>query len=129
MVPVCALRVFGWLSVGVLIALSVVPGQHRPQSTLSGEFEHLIAYAVSSGVLGLGYHRAAERLKILFFLVVLAGCLEITQIWVPGRRSEIIGFAASSTGAALGMLCAALHPFGLNLPSTSDKDSHQNENE
>jgi VanZ family protein len=100
------LRCLGWLSVAAIIVLSVLPGSDRPHSGISGQLEHVIAYAVSAALLGLAYPESRARLTAWAFLCVLSAALESLQLWIPGRTSELIGFSASSLGATLGMLAA-----------------------
>jgi VanZ family protein len=101
-------RAAGWLAVIVIIVLSVVPGQNRPHHEPRGEFDHLVVYLVASVVLGIGYSDRKTQTKLVLFLVLLSGLLEVFQLWIPGRHSELAGFLASSSGAALGMIAGAI---------------------
>jgi hypothetical protein len=104
------LRTAGWIGVAVIVALSLVPGWARPRNALGlpGEYEHLLAYMLTAGALGLGYRKATIRAVLLTLLVVCAALLEIAQIWVPGRTGQLIDFGASSIGAGSGLLVAAV---------------------
>jgi VanZ family protein len=101
-------RAAGWLAVFIISVLSLVPGQGRPQSGLPGGFEHLSAYFIAALLLVVGYPDRNTWAKLALLLIVLSGALEILQLWVPGRRSELAGFLASSSGATLGTLAGAL---------------------
>ena len=48
--------------------------------------------------------QAASQVSFVAALAVLAGVLEVGQIWVPGRTAQVIDFAASSVGALAGVL-------------------------
>jgi VanZ family protein len=41
-------------------------------------------------------------------LAILAVVLEMAQLWIPGRHSQFIDFAASSAGACIGMLAVSV---------------------
>jgi VanZ family protein len=63
---------------------------------------------LTAGTLGLAYRKATVRALLLTVLVICAALLEIAQIWVPGRTSQLIDFGASSIGAGGGLLAAAV---------------------
>ena len=102
-------RAAGWACVAVLIVLSLVPGNERPQTGLpSGQIEHFIAYCGTATLLGLGYPTSKARFGMVAMLAALAASLEMTQQWLPDRHSQFIDFAASAAGACLGMLAVAV---------------------
>ena len=106
----CALRTTGWIGVAMIVVLSLVPGWARPHNQLGlpGEYEHLVAYMLTAGTLGLAYRKATIRVLLLTLLVICAALLEIAQIWVPGRTAQLIDFGASSIGAGGGLLAGAV---------------------
>ena len=59
-------------------------------------------------VLGIGYPERKTQLKLALFLVLLSGMMEICQLWIPGRNSELAGFLGSSAGAIIGMISATM---------------------
>lgn len=105
----------------MIVVLSLVPGWARPHDALGlpGAYEHLIAYMLTAGVLGLAYRKATIRAALLTLLVICAAFLEIGQIWVPGRTGQLIDFGASSIGAGGGLLAAAVidHVVSRSTPS------------
>ncbi|MFH6782840.1 MULTISPECIES: hypothetical protein [Methylobacterium] len=89
----------------VLVWLSWIPKDWETRTGAAGQVEHLVAYAGTALLLGIGFHRApAWRLGLA--LGVLAAVLEIGQIRVPGRTAQGIDVVASAAGALAG-LCAA----------------------
>ena len=91
----------------VLVWLSWIPKDWEMRTGAAGQLEHLVAYAGTAGLLGLGFPRGpAWRLALALALVLLAGILEIGQIWVPGRTAQVVDFAASAGGALLGLAAA-----------------------
>ena len=51
--------VAGWMGFGAILVLSLLPGSARAQNVfgLPGEYEHLLAYVLTAGALGLGRQR------------------------------------------------------------------------
>jgi len=104
-------RIAGWILVAAIVVLSLLPGQDRPHSGVPGEFEHLFAYLVTAVVLGIAYPERKTQVKFALFLVVLSAAMEICQLWIPGRQSELAGFLGSSCGGAiLGMMAVMVFP-------------------
>jgi VanZ family protein len=101
-------RVIGWICVVAIVVLSLVPGNERPYTGPTVQFDHVIAYCGTAGLLGLGYPTTKVRFEIVAMLALLAAVLEVAQLWVPGRHSQFIDFAMSSGGACLGMLAVAI---------------------
>ncbi|MGX7705894.1 hypothetical protein [Methylobacterium sp. Gmos1] len=91
----------------VLVWLSWIPKDWELRTGAAGQLEHLAAYAGTAGLLGLGFPRAPAR-RLALGLGLLAGLLEIGQIWVPGRTAQFVDFAASAGGALLGLAAAGL---------------------
>ena len=75
-------------------------------STLSSA-EHVLAYLATASVLAIGYPARRDGLRIVVLLTLYAGILEIAQLWIPGRDSRLIDFAASCSGALIG-ICLVL---------------------
>ncbi len=89
----------------VLVWLSWIPKDWELRTGAAGQVEHLLAYAGTAGLLGLGFPRLpAWRLGLS--LALLAGILEIGQFWVPGRTAQAVDFAASAGGALIGLAAA-----------------------
>ncbi|SFV02323.1 hypothetical protein SAMN02799631_03916 [Methylobacterium sp. 174MFSha1.1] len=89
----------------VLVWLSWIPKDWELRTGAAGQLEHLVAYAGTAGLLGLGFPRRPVW-RLALALVLLAGLLEIGQIWVPGRTAQVVDFAASAGGALLGLAAA-----------------------
>lgn len=105
------LRASGWIGVLGKMVLSLfpaVPGDGRPHTSLPGQVEHFIAYALTATSFGLGYRAAPTRVALLGGLLGLAGVVETVQLWVPGRAARLIDFMASSGGGMTGMALGIL---------------------
>ena len=96
------LRIAGWLCVGVLVVLSWIPRGWEARTGLPGLIEHAIAYCGTAAIFAFGY-QDPRRWRLIAGFVVLAGVLEVGQLWVPGRTAQVTGFAASSIGAITGV--------------------------
>lgn len=89
----------------VLVWLSWIPKEWEMRTGAAGQVEHLLAYAGTAGLLGLGFSRMPAW-RLGFALALLAGILEIGQLWVPGRTAQVVDFAASAGGALIGLTAA-----------------------
>ena len=101
-------RVFGLFCVLTIIVLSLVPGVDRPHTGLPGEAEHFIAYCSTGTAFALGFWSIGPRVVIALGLTLLAGSMEILQMWVPGRHPAIVDTVASSMGGLLGIALGGL---------------------
>ncbi|HZM08327.1 MAG TPA: VanZ family protein [Methylocella sp.] len=101
-------RVFGLFCVLAIIVLSLVPGVDRPHTGLPGEAEHFIAYCSTGTAFALGFWSRGSRIMVALGLTLLAGLMEIMQLWVPGRHSAIADAVVSSTGGLLGIALGGL---------------------
>jgi VanZ family protein len=108
-------RLVQWLSYAAvlgIIVLSLVPGNARPHTGAPGQGEHTIAYLLTAFLFGLRSASWPQLLRAGIFLLACAGILEIAQLWVSGRNSQIGDFVASSIGILIGMAGGrALNPF------------------
>lgn len=105
-----AIRPSAVLALAIIVVLSVVPGDFRPSTGASGNFEHFIAYAGTAGLLALSrVVRSSWSIVLLVAgLAGLAGSLELAQIWIPGRSAGWDNFFASSAGGLVGTMVARL---------------------
>jgi VanZ family protein len=93
-----------FLSCLVIIAiLSLVPGQHRPHTSMAGRMEHAVAYAGTGVFMMFGFLTARSRVRGYVGVVFLAFAFEVLQTWIPGRSSNILDALASSAGLTAGV--------------------------
>jgi VanZ family protein len=88
-----------------IVILSWLPKEMEVRTGFRGQYEHVAAYLGTALLLKLGWPSFRSRWMGLGLLGLAAG-LEAGQIWVPGRTSQFIDFAASSAGACIGLLVA-----------------------
>ncbi|UHC14235.1 hypothetical protein LRS73_16840 [Methylobacterium currus] len=84
-----------------LIILSWLPGTERPHTGLAGQVEHFIAYTLTAAGIVIGFPHRIQTVALM--LIGLNAVLEVGQIWIPGRTSQFIDFAASCGGIVLGL--------------------------
>jgi VanZ family protein len=101
---VVALRPAFFACLVLLVLLSWLPGDAMVRTGIGGQVEHAVAYFGTAVIMALAY-REWPRLHVqTLLLVVLAGILEVGQLYVPGRSSAFLDFAASSAGVIIGGL-------------------------
>jgi len=100
----------------LLTILSVVPARHRPHTGVSGNIEHIIAYVLAALVTKLAFSRLSSLKQIVAFSSASA-FFEFCQIWIPGRSPGIDNWAASTFGAAIGILLAQAFLARVHIPS------------
>jgi VanZ family protein len=98
------IRMVGWLAVLTIVALSVVPGQMRPDVLGEKHVEHVVAYFGAAMLLAIGYPRRSQLVLIGTLLPACAGMLEIIQLGINGRTASITDFATSVLGAWIGVM-------------------------
>jgi VanZ family protein len=111
------LRFVGWLGIAAIGVLSTLPGDARPHlgTDIPGQAEHFLAYFTTACVLALGYRKREHVTPIVLGLIVYAGLLEVAQLWIPGRTSQLIDFVASAFGVVAGVSVIQLMRIGLPL--------------
>ena len=68
--------------------------------------EHLAAYLLAGLILVQAFGSYRRAPIVIAFLVILAGALEMVQLWVPGRTFDLGDWEAGSLGAIIGVLLA-----------------------
>jgi VanZ family protein len=95
-------RIFGWLTVLVIVILSAVPGAARPHTGLPGVAEHFAIYLGVSASLAVGYERRVSAGVVAVVLALAAVSLEVVQMIVPNRHPSLLDIFASAAGAFAG---------------------------
>lgn len=88
----------------IIALLSIVPGQLRPHTGLHGRLEHTMAYAVAGFFLGLAYSGRNKRLLAFMGVAALSFLLELFQLYVPERSSNVLDAFASDAGLFAGLM-------------------------
>ena len=91
----------------VVIALSLLPQETRPETGLWDKWEHFLAYGVLALVGGIGFIGWRSLLTVGIGLVVLGAGLELAQSVIPDRDGSIYDALANFVGVAIGSLATA----------------------
>lgn len=102
------IRANAWLAVLVIVILSLVPGNQRPNVLGNGYVEHFTAYFITACLLTIGYSRPMQLLANWGTLATFAGVLEVVQFAIPGRTPRIADFAMGIIGAGIGVVVTSL---------------------
>jgi VanZ family protein len=94
-------RIAGLASVGLIVVLSLVPGQFEIRTGLPGEVEHFSAYLVAGALLAAV--RIARPTVIIAAMAAVASVLEVAQNLVSGRNPAFTDAVVSGLGAACGV--------------------------
>jgi VanZ family protein len=99
------LRIFAWLLAAAVTFATLGPPWLRPQSSLSQDAEHALAFIVIGLAFGAAYSR--HRLLAAAIGIFGIGAIELLQLWAPGRHARIEDFVVDAAAACSGLLLAA----------------------
>jgi VanZ family protein len=99
------MRIAAWLLATIIVILSVVPPDLRPETGVPHYLEHFAIYWATGFAFGLGYERNRGLLAIP--LVAFSGAVELAQLIVPGRHARISDFLVDAIAISIGVLTAA----------------------
>ena len=94
-------RVGAWIFLAAIIAVTIVPEQFRPSTSLPLKVERALGFAVLTFLFTLAYPR--RWLAILIVLSLGAIGLELLQFLVPGRDPSPVDAAVKVIGAICGV--------------------------
>jgi VanZ family protein len=97
-----------WSCLIVIVILSLLPGEIRPQTGAPGELEHFIAYLGAGLFIAARYRLPRLRLISWAATATLSCILEFLQQFVPGRVPDPYDALASSSGLTLGILTGSV---------------------
>ena len=94
-------RIVAWTLAAILLVLSVVPPELRPETGVPHYFEHFLAYGVTGAVFSSRLS-SGSRFSTSSALVFCA-VIEILQLFVPGRHARLADFATDAIAACAGI--------------------------
>lgn len=98
------LRIAGWLGVGLVVILSVIPADVQIRTGASKWLEHAAAYFLLGSVLACAYGTARRSVQwIALLLIGLSGSLEIIQNCCPGRTPSLDDWFGGMVGGTTAM--------------------------
>lgn len=94
-----------WLvSIGGVVAGSLLPVPGGPQVPHIDKVEHLIGYAWLALLPWAAFTRPVAASYASLTMVVLGGGIEVAQHFVPGRFASLVDMGANTLGVACGWL-------------------------
>jgi VanZ family protein len=99
-------QTIGWILLFAIAAVSVVPAELRPNTTLPHDLEHAGIYFLAGCAFGLSYPN-----RFLAWLVGLSTftlAIEIAQLWVPGRHVRVMDFLVGVFSIGVGLSIGAM---------------------
>jgi VanZ family protein len=94
-----------WLSLLVIVGLTVVPPELRPTTAAPHDIEHAVTFLGAGGLFGIAY--AGRELVLSSGAVVFCAVMELLQIYVPGRHARIIDLVVDAAAAIGGIFLAS----------------------
>jgi VanZ family protein len=99
-------RIVAWGLAAAIVILSLVPPALRPNTSAPHSLEHIIIYAATGLAFGLGYTRRHDLLALL--LVLFSICIELAQLFVPGRHARLSDLIIDAAAACIGLVTSSL---------------------
>ena len=101
-----AVRIIAWSLAAIIVVLSLVPSELRPETGAPHIFEHCLVFVATGVVFGLGYEPRRGALAIQ--LVAFAGVIEMAQLFVPGRHARLSDFLVDAVAICIGSIAGSL---------------------
>ena len=95
-----------WALAALIVFLSVVPPDLRPETPAPHALEHIAIFAALGFAAGIGYHR--RPMAVAIALATFAAFVEVVQLFVPGRHARLSDFAIDALAAIIGLIVAGL---------------------
>jgi hypothetical protein len=100
------LTAFAWLSLTLIIILSMVPPGLRPTTPLPHNVEHGVAFLATGAAFGFRYAAFERRLSLA--AVTFCGSIELSQLLVVGRHARFSDFCVDVFGSLAGIFFGAV---------------------
>ena len=98
-------RIFAWVCLAAIFALSLVAPSLRPV-LMPHAIEHAAIFALAGLAVGLGYpNHAARNMTIL---TIFSAAVELAQFYAPGRHPRVSDFLIDAVAACAGVALAAI---------------------
>jgi VanZ family protein len=99
-------QIIAWLLAIAVAVATLGPVRYRPLNyNLGQDGEHALAFVLTGLAFGLAYRQ--NRLLTAMIAVVVAGVIEILQVWAPGRHARLEDFVVDAIAALIGLVAAA----------------------
>jgi VanZ family protein len=84
------LRLLAWLGLAGIALASLLPAEQMTRTGFDAGLEHLVAYAVVTGIWLAAYGARAPVFLIALLFALFAGGMELGQMVSPGRHPALI---------------------------------------
>jgi VanZ family protein len=105
-VPTRMVTTLAWLSVALVLVLSLSPPRYRMLTGAPRELEHFAAFALVGLMLALAYPE--RHLRLLASGAAAVAAIELLQVLVPGRHAYFSDFLLNVLGFCMGMAGALM---------------------
>ena len=98
------LRALAWISLAIIVVLTLVPPEFRPVTGLTRAFEHSAIFFITGALFVFGYQ---IRIGLFFILaIIVCGFLELLQAYAPGRHARLTDAMVDAMSACIGIAIA-----------------------
>lgn len=94
----------------MIVILSLVPDEERPNTVFDGKWEHIPTYPGTGTIAAIGYLLRRPRFIFWISVVMLSFVMEFFQQFVPGPGPALLDAIISSLGLNVGMLLGSVFP-------------------
>jgi VanZ family protein len=94
-------RIVGWLTLAVIVFLTISPASYRPVTKVGHNLEHLLIHLMLGITFGIGYARQWWLLAL--GLTGFTTALEFAQLFVPGRHARLTDLIIDAGAVCLGV--------------------------
>jgi VanZ family protein len=101
-----AIRFIAWTLAVVIIILSIVPPDLRPETNVPHDLEHAGIFFLTGLAFGLAYDHSKGWLAS--YAVIFAAAVELSQLFVPGRHARVSDFIVDAAAMCFGLIVAWL---------------------
>ena len=98
------LRTLSWISLTVIVLLTLVPSELRPITILAHNTEHFGIFFITGALFMFAY-----QIRLGLFLIVaiiVCGFLELLQVYIPGRHARLTDAVVDAMSACIGIAFA-----------------------
>jgi VanZ family protein len=101
-----AIRFVAWTLAVVIVILSIVPPNLRPETIVPHDLEHAGIFLITGLAFGLAYD--CSKGLLASYMVAFSAAVELVQLFVPGRDARVSDFVIDAAAICFGLIMAWL---------------------